>query len=161
MGKKIKPLLATVFISVISVFCLLIALSWYTNKKLTDATDWISHTLEVLTTLEQINSHLAQAESAQRGYFIQATPKFLIEREHSLDEARSGIVKIKQLTADNFIQKNRIDLLKELSLKKIIFDIEIQSDKDATSVTKYSYFKKNAILWEEIQDVIEKKVFTE
>ena len=156
MGKKIKPLLATVFISVISVFCLLIALSWYTNKKLTDATDWIAHTLEVLTTLEQINSHLAQAESAQRGYFIQATPKFLIEREHSLDEARSGIVKIKQLTADNFIQKNRIDLLKELSLKKIIFDIEIQSDKDATSVTKYSYFKKNAILWEEIQDVIEK-----
>ncbi len=100
-------------IAVVITLGLLASVAWYGYTKLVAATDLVEHTNAVLITLEEVTSDMAQAEAAQRGYFLLRTPNFLNEREQALDAARASIQIIEQFTADKLVQSRRIDLLKD------------------------------------------------
>ena len=116
LSRARQPWVITAFVGILSGLVLLSATSWYADKRLTGATGMVAHTLEVLSALESIKSNMAQAESAQRGYFLQAQPSFLREREQALDGVRSGILSIQRLTSDNPGQGARLIALRELFL---------------------------------------------
>jgi signal transduction histidine kinase len=152
--KNRRPLVTRLFLPVVTVLALLTSVSWYANGKLVEAADWVAHTLKVLTTLEQIKSNLAEAESAQRGYFMQRSPGFLIERERALDAARSDVAAIKILTQDNPLQSDRIDLLSKLSLQKIIAAVESGQIATVSGDAPSGYFEKNASINGQLMQVI-------
>lgn len=147
----------TAFVAVVIVLGLLASVARYGNTKLVAATDLVDHTNAVLTTLEKITSEMAQAETAQRGYFLLRTPHFLDDREQALDAARSGIRAIEQLISDDVLQRRRIDLLKEFLAQRIAVDAVTQESQNLFSeVAMTSYFAKSAFLTEQLQDITEK-----
>ena len=154
INKNIRPLMTRLFMSVVIALALLTSVSWYANGKLVEASDWVAHTLKVLTSLEKIKSNLAEAESAQRGYFLQRSPAFLVEAEQALDAARSDIAAIKILTQDNALQYNRIDSLRKIFLQKMIAAVEFRNFPENTRAVPSGYFEKNATINMQLAQVI-------
>ncbi|MEO8599567.1 MAG: CHASE3 domain-containing protein [bacterium] len=145
------------FVAVVIALGLMASVAWYANTKLVAAKDLVAHTNEVLTTLEKITSEMAKAEAAQRGYFLLHTPRFLEEREQALGAVRACIRSIEQLTADNVVQRRRIDLLKDVLRQRIVAAAATQERQDVFSeVDMASYFAKGAFLAAQSQDLTEK-----
>ncbi len=148
-----QPLVITTFFVILGGLALLSATSWYADKRLEDATGMVAHTLEVLSTLEHIKSNMAQAESAQRGYFLQAQPSFLRERERALDGVRYGILAIQQLTRDNPGQGARIAALRELFLAQGALFIATQPKQTPGQISGQDvYFANGALLWKQLEE---------
>lgn len=152
--RNIQPWVSRMLVSAVAVLTLLTSVSWYANNKLMEATGWVAHTLTVLTTLEQINSKLAEAESAQLGYFLQRLPDFLVERELALDAAYADTVAIKILTQDNVSQRDRVDLLKKLLFQKIVAAVEFQHIVNTTGGAPFGHLEKNPLINVQLRKVI-------
>ncbi|MFT5535352.1 MAG: signal transduction histidine kinase/CheY-like chemotaxis protein [Burkholderiaceae bacterium] len=141
---------------------LLSATSWYADKRLDSATNMVAHTLEVLTSLEHIKSNMAQAESAQRGYFLQRQPSFLREREQALDGAREAFLTIQRLTRDNPAQILRIIALRDLFRAQSATFIETQQlEKGLQPAGQEAYFSGGALTWNQLEEQTEKIRLTE
>jgi CheY-like chemotaxis protein/CHASE3 domain sensor protein len=148
-----QPWVITAFVGILSGLVLLSATSWYADKRLTGATGMVAHTLEVLSALESIKSNMAQAESAQRGYFLQAQPSFLREREQALDGVRSGILSIQRLTSDNPGQGARLIALRELFLAQSALFIVTQSMQAPAQLSAQdAYFADGALVWKQLEE---------
>jgi CHASE3 domain sensor protein len=118
----------------------------------------VAHTLEVLTALEHIKSNMAQAESAQRGYFLQPQPSFLREREQALDDVRDGILAIQRLTSDNPDQSARIVTLRELFLaQSALFLVKPPNGTSGQD----AYFADGALVWNQLGEQTDKIRATE
>ena len=87
----------------------------YSNKQqLLEANRWVSHTYEVIATLESSVRAVADAESAKRGYVISGDESYLGAYEASSFGAKKMLAKLRDLTADNRSQQFRLDALKPL-----------------------------------------------
>jgi signal transduction histidine kinase/DNA-binding response OmpR family regulator len=153
-----QPLVITAFFVIMSALALLSATSWYADKRLAGATGMVAHTLEVLTALEHIKSNMAQAESAQRGYFLQPQPSFLREREQALNDVRDGIIAIQRLTSDNPDQSTRIVTLRELFLaQSALFLVKPPNGTSGQD----AYFADGALVWNQLGEQTDKIRATE
>jgi signal transduction histidine kinase len=77
---------------------------------------WVAHTYQVLGTFSEIESRLNAAESQQRAYLITADNRYLQWRDRLFSEIGQNVVELKELTADNPIQQERIpDLEKKIA----------------------------------------------
>lgn len=149
-------MIRTTFTAVVIGLGLLVSVAWYTNNKLVEATNMVSHSLVVLTTLEKITSDMAQAESAQRGYLLLQLPRLLVERDRKRDAAHAGIRLIEQLIADESEQRRHIDLLKGLFLQRFAAAAATQRSLDSMSPEAITvYFAKGAFLSAKLRDVTE------
>ena len=147
-----RPLVITVFFVIMTGLALLSATSWYADKRLSAATSLVAHTLDVLTTLEGIKSGMAQAESAQRGYFLQRQTSFLRDRENALYAVRDGIARIQQLTSDNPDQGQRVLALRELFLAQSADFIEAQGLQPPVPFHgQDAYFAGGALAWQQLE----------
>ncbi|MEB0136511.1 response regulator [Actimicrobium sp. CCC2.4] len=148
-----RPLVIMGFVLVMTSLGLLGASSWHADKQLASATGLVAHTLEVLTTLEQIKSHMAQAESAQRGYFLQQQPSFLSDREAALDAVWAGIVTIERLTRDNPAQGERITNLRRLFVDQNAVFAEARLQLQPGRLSRQdAYFSNGTRTWNALED---------
>lgn len=144
----------TAFVAVAIALGLLASVAWYGDKKLLAATDLVAHTLEVLTTLEKITSHIAQAEAAQRGYLLLQSPNFLTERDQALDAAHVDILAIEQMTADSLSQRRRIAELNGLLSQRIAAADAMLKNLDSLDVlARVAYFAEGAALSAKLRDL--------
>lgn len=84
-----------------------------------EAEAWKSHTLEVLVTTQRLLSAVQDAETGQRGYLLTSENRYLTPYEAGVTAARAELAKLKQQTADNPKQQQRLARLDELTAAKL------------------------------------------
>lgn len=89
-------------------------IAWYSSYSSRAASEWVTHTHEVIGGLENVASALHKAESAQRGYFMtgQASP-YLAERRTAISEMERQLERVATLTSDSPEQQKQINALRE------------------------------------------------
>ncbi len=73
--------------------------------------DWIDHTHQIRLELSQTLFLLSDAQTAVRGFAIAANPSFLAPYERTKSTLPASLSKLKQLTANDPDQVNRMELL--------------------------------------------------
>ena len=79
----------------------------------------VSHSLEVIETVDDVNEMLARAESAQRGYVLTSFEAYLSERDQALAGARARIAAVKNLTSDDAHEQSRVSKLETLLADRV------------------------------------------
>jgi two-component system, NarL family, sensor histidine kinase EvgS len=95
----------------------ILVLGWVTysaSVRVTESSQWVSHTLEVIQAINEVDEQLSRAEAGQRGYLLAGADTYLEERDQALAEESAAASAIKKLTTDNKIQQARVPQLEKL-----------------------------------------------
>ena len=107
----------------------ILVLGWVTysaSVRVTESSQWVSHTLEITRVINEVQEQLSRAEAAQRGYLLSDADTYLEERDQALAEESAAVSAIKTLTADNKVQQARVSQLE----KQIASSISIMHESE-------------------------------
>lgn len=79
---------------------------------------WVAHTRQVLSQGQEFFAELKDAESAQRAYIITGQEDYLQSYQAAAAKVPNTLAKLKQLTADNPTQQQRLDRLQPLVARR-------------------------------------------
>lgn len=83
------------------------------------AIDWVDHTHEVISAVEELQSTLSDTESGQRGYLLLPDPVHLAAYEEGSERSRRLLDSIGTLTADNPVQQDKLKALRALTADRL------------------------------------------
>jgi PAS domain S-box-containing protein len=107
-------------LTVAGMILLLVAGLLYRNgRSFVEASEWVSHTHEVLAELEATLSSLAEAQTATRGFIITGQEAFLEPYRAAAPAARAELDRLKWLTSDNPDQQRRVTMLEKAVSEKL------------------------------------------
>jgi PAS domain S-box-containing protein len=107
-------------LAVAGMILLLVAGLLYRNgRNSIEASEWVSHTHEVLGELEATLSAVAEAQTAARGYIITGQELFLEPYQAAVQTVRANLDRLKSLTADNPRQQGRVAMLERAVAEKL------------------------------------------
>jgi PAS domain S-box-containing protein len=89
-------------------------LSYRTTTNLVASEQWVSHTHEVVTTLESGLAMLTDVETKQRGYLLTGDEQFLKDCQASQAQVDGWLKQLRALTTDNPRQQQQLDRLEPL-----------------------------------------------
>lgn len=119
MKFSIGAKLWTGFLSILLIFFLVGSISYHSTIQLTEAAQWRTHTYEVLNKLSILLSALQDAETGQRGYVITGEESYLEPYQAATHDTDKLQLQLKQLTADNPAQQQRLEKLAPLIAEKL------------------------------------------
>src|SRR5450432_1323944 len=90
------------------------SLTFYTTWDLSTQNKTLNHTNEVINKLEQLHSNIKDATIGIRGYIIMKDSKFLLPYYNSRKNVDLIYRQLVQLTSDNSLQQQRLQLLEGL-----------------------------------------------
>ena len=92
----------------------------YQTKQMNASDAWVTHTHEVIATLERVMNELKDAQTGQRGYLLTSNERYL-EPYNDSAATRSSVAlqKLQTLTADNAYQQANIVVLRGLVNEKL------------------------------------------
>ena len=101
-----------------------------------EAYAWRGHSHMVRNTLEMLQSSLADAETAERGYILTGLDEYLAPYEQALMQVPAEIASLHQLTIDNADQQKRMNALDplvahKLALVRNVIDVRRQQGFEA------------------------------
>ncbi|MBN8421230.1 MAG: PAS domain S-box protein [Verrucomicrobia bacterium] len=121
MRPAIDKLLIAAAAAVLILLAANIGLMLRNTRQLREDAEWVAHTREVITGLENIFSLMKDAETGFRGYVITGDPRYL----EPFDKASTGmdaqIKEVERLTSDNAEQQARFPRLRLLITDKLSF----------------------------------------
>ena len=94
-------------------------LTYRSSRAFIQASEWVSHTHEVLTELESTVSAVADAQTATRGYIITGQEALLEPYKAAAPAIRNHIERLESLTADNPSQQRHLADLRAAVTKKL------------------------------------------
>lgn len=100
----------------------LLGMGWFsyqTTESSIAAQDWVTHTYEVIATLEQGEAILTDAETTQRGYLLTGEEKFLKDSRSAQSQIQNWQAKLQLMVADNPDQQNRLAALNGLISQRL------------------------------------------
>ena len=107
-------------LAVAGMILLLVAGLLYRNgRNSIEASEWVSHTHEVLGELEATLSAVAESQTAARGYIITGQEAFLEPYRAAVPGVRANLDRLKSLTADNPRQQGRLAMLERAVAEKL------------------------------------------
>jgi len=107
-------------LAVAGAILLLVAGLLYRNgRSFIEASEWVSHTHEVLAELEATLSAVAEAQTAARGYIITGQEVFLEPYQAAAPGVRANLDRLKSLTSDNPSQQRRLAILESAVAEKL------------------------------------------
>ena len=93
----------------------------------TSSGDWVRHSYQVSTEIEQLDTALTTAEFCCRGYLLTGDES-LFERYNSLlPAARSEEKELRKLTKDNPVQQRNLDILEPLLIREQAWQKEVMA----------------------------------
>jgi methyl-accepting chemotaxis protein len=110
IGNKI----ASGFGLALAVLLVVGAVSYDSTTKLTRSADWVQHTHEVITSLDELLSATKDAETGQRGYVITGEARYLEPYNTARDTVDQKLNHVRALTSDSPIQQQRLQALEPL-----------------------------------------------
>src|SRR6267154_2085040 len=93
--------------------------SYRNTARFTEASEWRTHTYEVLRNLDETVARLVDAETGQRGYLLTGDEAYLEPYRAAIKNIDQTIGNLKSLTSDNPNQQKRIQILEPLVEKKL------------------------------------------
>ncbi|HCU5991445.1 TPA: diguanylate cyclase [Legionella pneumophila] len=113
-----RTLLNVIFIIALSLLLIINIISYNQVKNLIFASNWVSHTHEVIQTIDTCLYDVTEIESRQRFYLIRdSSPQFMTDLDDIKSTLQLNLDKLEQLTRDNPEQNKRthrfIDLVKQ------------------------------------------------
>jgi len=106
-------------------------------NNLFEAYDWQSHTYSVITQVEELETHLKDAQQAQRGFIISANQRYLPSYRQSINNIWSKFNVLQQKTNDNVVQQRFLGRLEPLIHDEIDFfekTIEVRQNQGFNAV---------------------------
>ncbi len=119
--------------------------SYRTTASFMENASWVSHTHQVLETLERVRSLMDEAESSQRGYLLTGEERFRNTFDSAVSLVPERLKRLKDLTADNPTQQQRLEALEILVKVLVMFAQDsftvhqasgFQAAQDLASVTR-------------------------
>ena len=107
--------------------------SYLSVVRLNENAAWVAHTHEVLSRLESLIAATTDAETAERGYVITGDESFLEPYRRSAALVDEHARRLRQLTADNRAQQQRLDSVEPLvadRLANLRTVIELRKNQD-------------------------------
>ena len=104
------------------VLAILLSVGWLAYRDMTAATEadrWATHTYLVIDELLRLESGLKDAETGERGFLITGDDKYLDPYRASLGEIETHLAVLRQLTADNASQQQRLAAITPLVAAKL------------------------------------------
>lgn len=83
------------------------------------AIDWVDHTHKVISTVEDLQSNLSDAESSQRGYLLSQDRAHLASYEEGVERSRALLDRLGSLTVDNPVQQDKVKALRALTADRL------------------------------------------
>ncbi|CZH32978.1 diguanylate cyclase [Legionella pneumophila] len=113
-----RTLLNVIFIIALSLLLIINIISYNQVKNLIFASNWVSHTYEVIQTIDTCLYDVVEIESRQRFYLIRgSSPQLMTDIDDMKSTLQLSLYKLEQLTRDNPEQNKRIhrfiDLVKQ------------------------------------------------
>ncbi|MDO8438816.1 MAG: methyl-accepting chemotaxis protein, partial [Telluria sp.] len=105
---SIKSKLFAGFGCVLAIILALLLLAYNNFNKLSVASDWDRHSLEVLDQTDQITISLVQVQTSTRGYLLTGAEAMLAPIEKEVAKGRAHLARAIELTADNPAQQERL-----------------------------------------------------
>jgi methyl-accepting chemotaxis protein len=94
-------------------------LSYRNTTGLIEAAQMRAHSYQVLENLERVLSTLEGAETGQRGYIIVGEDRYLEPYKTGISAVNQAIQSLRELTADNATQQQRLNVLEPLIATKL------------------------------------------
>ena len=114
LSRRIRSGYGVAFLLLLISYCLV----FFMNGKLTDQSNEVVHTNEILTQLELTLSNIKDAETGVRGYLVMKDDKFLVPYYESVKQTTTEISALRSLI-NSGIQQKRVDTLNVLIVKKM------------------------------------------
>jgi len=94
-------------------------LTLHNIREVATGVQWVSHTHEVLSEIEQAMSTLKDAETGQRGYLLTGERPYLEPYEQALPRLRGQLARLRALTIDNPPQTAHVLKLEQLTAERL------------------------------------------
>lgn len=135
-------------------------LSYRTATRLTATNDWVDNTYQVIVALELNLATLTDVETAQRAYLLTGDARFLEDYRRAKLRLNSRLTTIRQLTADDPKQQQRLNQLEPLMSRQLtLLDDQIQLRQEyglqtaANAVTERSSKDLMDRIWQNVSDM--------
>lgn len=113
------PLLLAGLVVVLAFFIGSATVSYLNIQKVREMTQLVSHTYEVISTLESASSMMKDAETGQRGFLITGDDRYLEPYDSAVSRINEQLDILERLTSDNALQQARVPVLKaQMALKQ-------------------------------------------
>jgi len=131
----------------------------YLNTRNTKYTnDSVEHTRKVLRVNNDILLNVLNIETGLRGYLMSKNDTFLVPYHRSIAIINKNLENLKQLTKDNPSQQLRINYLKIVTLKRVLFSnrlIEVRRHYDLATTEKLMSTRQGKKLTDKLRSIIE------
>lgn len=119
-----------IILGFVALMVMMLLLGWFCYRTTTNfivTQGWVSHTQEVIGTLESGLAMLTDAETGQRGYLLTGDPSFLRDSENAQSQIQGWESKVRTLTRDNPQQQQRLEtLFKQVSRRLALLNNRIE-----------------------------------
>jgi methyl-accepting chemotaxis protein WspA len=132
---SIKKKLASGFGAIVALIVLLLALAYTNFTKLSTASGWDLHTMQVLLEANQIETAMVQIQSSARGYLLTGDVNAVQKVRTEEDTLRRHLAEVTRLTADNPTQQARMKRLTPYLDNWIERVVNPQLDRRGTGAT--------------------------
>jgi len=133
-------------------------LSFQTIKNSVEAQAWVTHTYEVIATLEHGEAILTRAETAQRAYLLTGDDAFLKDSQNAQSQVKGWFADAVRLTSDNPGQQKRLNELQPLVTQRLAFlndRIKLRQEKGLQVAADAVATREGADLSQQITERIE------
>ena len=80
---------------------------------------WVTHTHQVIETLDAVQGNITDAETGQRGYLLTGEQPYLDPYKNALDHVHQNLRELRDLTSDNPVEQRALDLLNPVISQKL------------------------------------------
>ncbi len=106
--------LSIIFAAALFILIFISGISYRYTTSLTDSSALVVHSYKIRSELDQLSSHLKEAESGQRGFLLTSDSLFLRPLTGAREKINKTFNAIKLLTKNNFQQQKNLDSLYSL-----------------------------------------------
>jgi CHASE3 domain sensor protein len=140
----------------ISLFFLLLSsgISYFSITQLLTSQQWVEHTTEVSSSLNNLISLMKDAETGQRGYLLTGDETFLEPYKGSDAKVMAFYTSAQRLTRDNKSQQEDFPLLEKLIKEKYTLIEKTISDKKQGITPSVSHLLRGKAIMDSVRVVI-------
>lgn len=164
MKWSIEKSITTGFGIAFLVLGLIGGLAYWNTTQLVATASLVNHTYQVLEAEESLLSHIANAETGQRGYIITGQEEYLEPYYISINTINAQVDTLQALTADNPRQQERLNSLRpllQLRLDKLEAVLDIRQEQGFTAAQQAIREARGREVMDAIRRLIEEMVTEE
>ena len=146
------------FTFALGCLAIVVLVSYWSLARLHENAAWVAHTHEVLDGLDALLAAATDSETAERGYVITGDESYLEPYRQSANTVGTEETRLRQLTADNAAQQQRLDSAVALvseRLANLRFVIDLRRDQGFEAARNEILTGKGKRFHDQVRELIE------